>query len=366
MSPYAIASQSAQRKATSRAASTSIANLRIALILLGSMAIPALGSETDPYTLRDNLKDSSQWLNQHTNAALDASAAKVTSCDAYALQRQLFKEWGGVFYAKIEGWSKENPDARFLPIEQSIYAPVAALRGKHGWRKLTKFGMYYSPGVFRIGDSVIGDDKLGHFFQLGYSMYYAAQKKRNNQFRDIRTLSQKAAEYMVDDYKFIRQSNLQNDELVLAFADFQESTQWGMQATGVKSYADMASNYGGYLFWSRLTEGDHPYFACQNNHWKRVADFDWKVYVNPAWDEAVNCNQYDPRIKSALDIQIQKRGLGSCPIRPDACVDLAHTLGKTANVLLHPDCLHANQMPVAQNEDKSRSGAESSLKENNE
>lgn len=313
----------------------------VCLLLSGLLAAPALASETDPYTLRDKLADSTQWLNQRTNAALDASAAKVTSCDAYALQKQLFKEWGGVFVAKIESWSKDNPQARFLPIEQSIYAPVAGVKGKRGWRKLTKFNLYYSPGVFRVGDTIVGDDKLGHFLQLGYSMYYAAEKKRDDKFRDIRSLSQKAAEFMVDDYKFIRQSTMQGDELVLAFANFQESTEWGMSATMVKSYADMASNYGGYLFWSRLTTGEHPYFTCQDNHWKRVAEFDWKDYVNPAWDEAINCNEYDPRIKPSIEAQIRHRGLGSCPIRPDECSALVHTLGKKAETLLHPKCLHA-------------------------
>lgn len=318
-------------------------NILVVLFVLCAAVFNAMASETDPYTLRGQLPDSTNWLNDRMNSALEQSASKVRSCDAFALQKQIFKDWGGVFYAKIEDWSKENPYARFLPIEDSIYGAVAKKRGRNGWRKLTKFQMYYSPGIVRIGDVVVGDDKLGHFLQVGYAMYYAVNKKNDPRFRDIRSLSQKAAEFAVDDYKFIRESRLQGESLVMAFADFQENTQWGMEATMVKSYTDIASNYGGYLFWSRLTDGDKPYFTCDRDHWVRVVDFDWRDYVTPAWDEAINCNDYASEIEDQVAQQILLRGKGRCPVAPNVCADMIVSLGIKSKHMLHPSCLSAGE-----------------------
>ncbi len=320
-----------------------VKNILVVVLVLIATASNAMASETDPYTLRGQLPDSTKWLNLRMNNALDQSAGKVRSCDAYALQKQIFKEWGGVFYAKIENWSKENPYARFLPIDESIYGAVAKQRGREGWRKLTKFHMYYSPGIVQIGDVVVGDDKLGHFLQVGYSMFYAVNKKKDPRFRDIRSLSQKAAEFAVDDYKFIRESRLQGEPLVMAFADFQENTQWGMGATMVKSYTDIASNYGGYLFWSRLTDGEKPYFSCEKGQWVRTVDFNWQEYVTPAWDEAINCNDYDTEIEQQVGQQIVLRGKGRCPIAPNVCADLIVSLGDKAGHMLHPLCLSAGE-----------------------
>lgn len=303
----------------------------------------AFASETDAFTLRGKLSDARQWLNAKMNASLDQAAANTESCNPIELQKVLYKDLGGLFVANIETWSEESPLASHLPIEKSIYVDVADQKGNHSWRKMTKFGAYYSPGQYNVNGNMIGEDKLGHFFQLGYSMFHAVQYKRDSKYPDVRTLIQRAAERFVGDTKYVRKARAKNDELlVLDFSRFQESTEWGLTATLVRSYADMSANYSGYFFWTELTDGENPYYSCQSGRWQRAREFDWGQYVTPAWDEAINCSDYDQSIASRVNAQIKKRGLGQCPISAEACGNLVDYYGPVASKkILHPRCLKA-------------------------
>lgn len=300
----------------------------------------AWGSEVDNFTLRGKLPDSRIWLNRKMNAALDEAARQTRSCNMFALQKNLYRNLGGFFVAKIETWSKRNPYASHLPIKNSIYADSAGERGDRGWRHFAKFKTYYSKGQFGFDELVIGDDKLGHFLQMGYSMYFAVRWKQDPNFPDIRTRFQRFAEEQVGDYNYIRKSRAKTPvDLILDFSMFQENHEFGMIATMVRSYADIAANYEGYHFWSSLTEGKNPYLRCSGGHWKRVRSFDWSDYINPAWDEAINCSDYDPVIQTKIQRQIAKRGYGQCPINTESCLQLVEHYGsKVSPKILHPKC----------------------------
>lgn len=306
----------------------------------------APASEVDNFTLRGKLPDSRIWLNRRMNAALDTAAAETRSCNMFALQKNLYRDLGGFFVAKIETWSKHNPHAAFLPINKSIYADSANQRGNHGWRNLAMFRNYYSKGQFAFSGLLIGDDKLGHFLQMGYSMYFAVRWKENPQFPDIRTHFQRMAENHVGNYDYIRKSLAKTpDDLVLGFSMFQENTEFGMIATMVRSYADIAANYDGYYFWLSLTEGESPYFRCAAGRWQRVRAFEWNEYITTAWDEAINCSDYDRPLRRKVRRQIEARGHGQCPISAQACAQaIAHYGDKAARGLLHPKCLAAGKL----------------------
>ena len=314
-------------------------------LIISFWSLVIVASETDNFTTRNiEYQDSTLWLNQKMNMALDQVAAKTKSCNPFELQKVLFQSLGGVFVANIENWSKENPNALFLPIENSIYSEVGQVRGTHGLRKLTKFKAYYTPGQFKVNNVIAGDDKLGHFLQLGYSMYYAVQKKKNSRFIDIRSPMQKLAELIVKDYSFIKNNKeVTHNDIVTAFAQFQEDGEWGMTATLVKSYGDIAADYAGYLFWSELTSGDNPYFECLDNHFSHVRAFNWEEYITPAWDESINCSEFHSSISESVNTQIKKRNIGACPVAPESCADLVREYGSLAKSLLHPSCLKAGK-----------------------
>lgn len=321
----------------------------VSLLVLSSVSVSA--SETDNFSLRGyNYPDSTMWLNSKMNSSLDEVANKTKSCNPFELQKNLFQSLGGVFIATIEKWSEENPNAEFLPFENSIYSDIGETPGTHGLRKLVKFKSYYVPGQFRVGDVIAGDDKLGHFLQLGYGMYYAVHAKKNKNFPDIRTPMQRLAEVAADDYKFIRNTDkVSPEDIVGAFAQFQEDGEWGMGATLVKSYGDMAADYAGFLFWSDLTDGKNPYFKCEDNHFSRTRNFKWEEYINTGWDESINCSEFHPSIKNQVLAQIQKRNFGQCPIRPKSCAQLLKTFGPIAKSILHPKCIEAGNDILNQN-----------------
>ena len=73
-----------------------------------------------------------------------------------------------------------------------------------------------------------------------------------------------------------------------------------MNPSGIFSYADLVANLNGLRFWNSIlarkpdpiqkTVTVRPYIGCTNGKWKRLREFHWTDYVDPAWDEAVNCN----------------------------------------------------------------------------
>jgi hypothetical protein len=290
----------------------------------------------------NDMQDSKDWLNDKMNHELQVVGDKTKSCNQFELQKKLYKSLGGVFVAKIETWSKENPNAYFLPLEKSIFSDVAKVKGVDGIRKFINFSVYYTPGLMRINDTVFGDDKLGHFFQLGYGMYFAVQWSKDHHFKDIRNFNQRASETWVKNSKFIKENKLIDPlDTIATFANFEEDGQWGMQATLVKSYGDMAADYYGYLFWNELTDGNNPYFKCQDNHFVKVREFNFEEYVNPSWDESINCSEFHPKIKTQVENKMKRSGIASCPVRKDACGELVKIIGPFSSRILHPKCLES-------------------------
>lgn len=89
----------------------------------------------------------------------------------------------------------------------------------------------------------------------------------------------------------------------------------GLMGTGIYSYGDLAANYGGLLFWLRLTsknvdsspqgfldnfpytdgaKGTSPHFECDSttNTWKLQREIKMQDYINAAWDETQNMNMF--------------------------------------------------------------------------
>lgn len=314
-------------------------NILLLSLLLGLTEL-ANTTEVDNFSHRDISTDSREWLNKKMNESLDAAIAKRTNkgCNQFEVQRRLFVDLGGFLYANIEKWSETNPGTFRLPIEKSIYKGVMDVTGHYGWRTQVKFSKYYTPDLFRVGNTILGDDKLEHFFQLGYAMYHAAKLKENPKFPDIRKLSQKGGNALAGDTGYIKITNLKGDALVHAFSKFQEDGEWGLRGPLVRSYGDIAANWEGYQFWLNLTEGNNPFLKCEERKWKRVRDFDWATYVNDSWDEAINCSDFDKSIEGPINEAIKALGLDQCPIKKDSCAQLVKHYGEAAQHLLHPRC----------------------------
>ena len=96
------------------------------------------------------------------------------------------------------------------------------------------------------------------------------------------------------------------------------------------------------------------YVTCSRG-WTRLGARRWHLrrepqlsdYVNPAWDEAVNCSSYrTSEIEHHVEARIRERSLAdgmdySCPVEPNACAKARNRYADFAERRLHPACLAA-------------------------
>ncbi|MGK5083710.1 hypothetical protein WDW37_10440, partial [Bdellovibrionota bacterium FG-1] len=117
----------------------------------------------------------------------------------------------------------------------------------------------------------------------------------------------------------------------------------GMKGNGIRSYADMATNFSGYLFWREVAGGTNPYFACTDGKFVRTArKFNWAEYASDSWDEGINCSEFSDSVGAAV-----KKALGqlkvTCPVDPAICEKIAQqTCGFT---FISPACLPYVKFP---------------------
>ena len=164
--------------------------------------------------------------------------------------------------------------------------------------------------------------------------YYWVNKKQHPELRNVQGLLEKLGDSIFGIKSLVAKSALNGDALALALSSFSETGQWGLEGPGVQSYADIVSNWEGYRFWTNLTSGDHPLVKCEGERWIVMRDFDWSEYINPAWDEAINCSVPKPEIAKLITTP-------ACPVDSKACHALAKLYGPHAAQLLHPKCLEA-------------------------
>lgn len=259
-------------------------------------------TEIDSFTLRDpQMRDGLEELNNlsqgYFNAAL-VRANQAHSCDPKIFEQAFYKTITGIFWSKIESDIDESKtlDRRTIERKNSIYRDVNILEGciLH----MARLGF-----LIKTGEIYVGSDKLGHFFDTGYQYY--------------------------------QKSSL---EEAMKYGEMTERTYYGLLTTSVYSYGDLASNLDGYFFWTRLAKGKEAYVTCQNNIWTQKLKFDLADYINPAWDEALNCNYYrNDHVTYSVAQQISDLGM-SCPIDTSYCTEMLKHYGPLAYHVVGKEC----------------------------
>jgi hypothetical protein len=141
---------------------------------------------------------------------------------------------------------------------------------------------------------------------------------------------------------------------VLAFNDRLEASLWGSRSTGVAAYGDLVANFQGMRFWIHLRgqglDGSPladplgekpapPIVECSSTgRWFQTRAPDIRDYLDPAWDEALNCSRMRSRV--LLDQVLQRiEGLGredrlgrayDCPIDSGLIAETAAGYGRFA------------------------------------
>jgi hypothetical protein len=296
----------------------------------------APGAEIDSLTGRAvALDDSSDALERRLDQALDAGVARANEaaapCDEDTLYRELRRALASPFIGHViaEALNEDEAlDRRRVRRAHSIYRDLGLLDNVSvHWKDLS--------AVIRVGDTLMGVDKIGHFFVEGWQYFEVAH---------------------------------QDGEGVAAAVEWgegSEQTYFGRFTTGVHSYADLVANFEGMRFWLRVLgrAGDpldqgwrerRPYVTCRRRFWiagerrfylARKLDLD--DYVTPVWDEAVNCSSYrSEEIEALVGARIAELSETAgadytCPVDPDACARARERYGDWAPRLLHPACLAA-------------------------
>lgn len=228
-------------------------------------AWPACAYETDPFTNRlVPLQDSGPVLNREVNRAISEVVAHWTGPPSPSrMVDAIYFRIGGIYWVDhLEAWAVESPEVEKLPTPRhgSFYRdlPLRASRVS---------GVFGIGPSFRLGQTLVGTDKIGHFLSQGRKFWRRWQ--RTGDF-------DKAAEHSV----------------------FAERAIFGAMTTGTFSNADVVANYEGYLFYRSLFEDDvipgkSAILRWDRDHWVVQRPFDWNDHVNAYWDEGLNTNDYD-------------------------------------------------------------------------
>lgn len=155
---------------------------------------------------------------------------------------------GSIGRTKIEDWAETlGPKKIHLPAQKTT--KYAGIRYRL-WLQARSFFPILNP-TMKVNGIYIGSDKLGHFLQQGLQYYSIAKSESTKKAEEWGTST--------------------------------ELEGFGLDATGVKSHADLEANKQGLKFYQDLE-------ANQN------LAFDLRKYINTKWNERINPNHYEQSV----------------------------------------------------------------------
>jgi hypothetical protein len=209
-----------------------------------------------------NAKTRCKASDRRTKAVFARELAVVTGKPAYIWSRGF---WRGMAHNPYEVFLETSPDVarhEFPEGATSIFNQV-----KPGESMVLHHNSVAS--TIRLGDHLIGTDKVAHFQVEGYDMW-----RRSDDGRHLA--------------KAIRWSTgTENGILGLGFSQ-------------VFSFGDLSANYAGMHFYQGLLEPDS---VVQRDHagcLVQVAPWDWNDWITDDWDEVANPSVYTPKVTAAV------------------------------------------------------------------
>lgn len=289
----------------------------IAAAVLTCFAGAASAAEADHFTLPDGeMVDITEPVNRLANDGLQAAIDDLNAqggCDGSAKSEELLYERltdvfsnhkkGQLVQAILHG----DLPRTVIPLKESLYGEWSIWNGFLLGRKgAAKSPLALSP-LIKIGDTVIGADKLEHMFGMGLRYF-------KGHYADGKPLVS-----------------------VLKTGVFKEKTALGgnMLATGVFSYADLSANFNGMRFWNHMLQkqddvlgAQHnlgPYLTCQAGKWAKNPErpIDFTNYIDVTMQESMNCSKFATngglrKFQAALgDMQSKNKSRSfACPVNP--------------------------------------------------
>jgi hypothetical protein len=244
----------------------------LGLLAAAWMPPAALAYETDPLSNRlVPLTDSAPVLDLKVNEAIvDVASHWVGPRSDDRFAKAVYDRIGGHFWVHhLEGWAMKSEQVSKLPTPRrhSFLAQTPFYASRVG-------ALFGACPVFRVGDTLIGTDKLGHFAAQGLKFW--RRWKRDG-----------------------------NETKAAARSAYTERAIFGALTTGTYSNADLVANYEGYRFYRSLFEDDvvagKPAIVHWSvDHWVVQRQFDWNDHVNAYWDEGLDISDYDRWMTTAV------------------------------------------------------------------
>lgn len=243
-----------------------------AALALALAAAPGAAYETDQYSNRLRpIRDSAPELDRIMNRELGAIAARwrrPENRERFAFE--VYQAVGGLHWVdRIERYAMKSQQVEKLP----QYRWRSVFRGAPFWA--TRVGFVFGVGAtIRVGDSLIGTDKLGHFVSQGLKYYRS---------------------HLAD----------WSEERIAGRGQFNERWIFGQATTSVYSNADLVANWEGYRFYRSLFEdeivpGKPRIVAFDSGGARLVREFTWRDHVNDYWDEALHPSFLSPGLARYL------------------------------------------------------------------
>lgn len=283
----------------------------VALALISVPAAPSFGAEVDQFTRRNEpLEDSAEMVNKKANdsvqSALRTLNQKGSGCEEETLYPELRKYFAnhmkGIFI--IDLLEDKTLPKRVIDLNNTVFQDWRMFDGLGlGLVLRRKSDVVMSP-IIRLGDHMIGTDKLEHMFGQGFSYFTTNYLKGKGPIKAVK-------------------GGALREKLVLG---------GGRISNGVFSYADLSANFNGMRFWNHMLQlredilgPEHnvgPYIACENNKWVQVKKIDFSYYADASMDEGINCSQF-PRKKTAEKYikRVKADGL-TCPVDRSSLEDM--------------------------------------------
>jgi hypothetical protein len=251
------------------------------LLALGAGSAPLAAYESDQYTNRGvAIADAQPVLDREVDRALAEIAAGWRGAeDRRRFARRVYWRLGGLYWVDhLERWAIASPEVERLPQyrQRSIFANAPLYASRVNW--------FFGVGAtFRLAGSLVGSDKLGHFFSQGIKYYGSHLLGREEQ-------------------------------RVLGRGRFNERWLFGQLTTSVYSNADLVANFEGYRFYRSLFEaevvpGKGPLVAFRDGGAEILRPFAWSDHVNDFWDEAA----YPSHLSPGLERYLMRTLPGLCP-----------------------------------------------------
>lgn len=277
--------------------------LAVSIVIPG----PAFADETDNFTCRLRvLRDSLSALDAIMNARIQNTLARVNQrserCDETCLVRELQADIGGAYrhpltgipHSRFERWIGERND-----VDRCRIAFGNSIYGARPYNQPWLFP--FTGRIILIADSVrvdghlIGIDKINHFIREGLSHWKASREPGASITAVMRKeLGSPGHQFRWSEYGLK-----------------------GWSLTGVLAYSDLAASYSGYRFWSDLSliGGPSSYVARDVASGQFVArrPFTFAAYINDAWDESVNCSEFQSGLAKQVASALAKRQM-TCPV----------------------------------------------------